>query len=82
MQQPHRRCRSPRIPADNIQIPRGAPHCGQPAPGIAPPQPPLVDTRKDGRHIIYSLRDGHLIRLIHEAINHADHVVTGEARHG
>jgi ArsR family transcriptional regulator len=42
----------------------------------------LVDTRKDGRHIIYSLRDGHLIRLIHEAINHADHIVTGEARHG
>lgn len=42
----------------------------------------LVETRKDGRHIIYSLRDGHLVRLIREAINHADHMVTGEAGHG
>lgn len=42
----------------------------------------LVETRKDGRHVIYSLRDGHLIRLIREAINHADHLVTGESRHG
>lgn len=42
----------------------------------------LVDTRKDGRHVIYSLRGGHLVRLIREAINHADHIVTGEARHG
>ncbi|MFX1821310.1 hypothetical protein PV768_16135 [Pseudarthrobacter sp. CC4] len=41
----------------------------------------LDDTRKNGRHIIYSLRDGHLIRLITEVINHADHMVTGEARH-
>ena len=24
----------------------------------------LVDTRKDGRHVIYSLHDGHLVRLI------------------
>ncbi|NIJ03359.1 ArsR family transcriptional regulator [Paenarthrobacter ilicis] len=41
----------------------------------------LVDTRKDGRHIIYSLHDGHLIRLIRETINHADHRLTGEPTH-
>ncbi|MDR6506970.1 metalloregulator ArsR/SmtB family transcription factor [Arthrobacter oryzae] len=42
----------------------------------------LVDTRKDGRHVIYSLHDGHLVRLIQETINHADHQVTGEPTHG
>ena len=42
----------------------------------------LVDTRKDGRHVIYSLHDGHLIRLIQETINHADHRLTGEPAHG
>lgn len=41
----------------------------------------LVDTRKDGRHVIYSLRDGHLVRLIRETINHADHLATGEPAH-
>jgi len=41
----------------------------------------LVDTRKDGRHVIYSLHDGHLARLIQETINHADHQVTGEPIH-
>lgn len=41
----------------------------------------LVDTRKDGRHVIYSLHDGHLLRLIQETINHADHQVTGEPAH-
>jgi DNA-binding transcriptional ArsR family regulator len=42
----------------------------------------LVDTRKDGRHVIYSLHDGHLVRLIRETINHADHRITGEPTHG
>lgn len=42
----------------------------------------LVDTRKDGRHVIYSLHDGHLVRLIRETINHADHRITGEPAHG
>ncbi|WP_439956045.1 ArsR/SmtB family transcription factor [Nocardia yamanashiensis] len=42
----------------------------------------LVDTRRDGRRIIYSIRDGHLARLVREGLNHADHVVTGEPRHG
>ena len=41
----------------------------------------LVDTRKDGRHVIYSLRDGHLVRLIRETFNHADHRITGEPTH-
>jgi DNA-binding transcriptional ArsR family regulator len=41
----------------------------------------LVDTRKEGRHVIYSLHDGHLIRLIRETINHADHKLTGEPSH-
>lgn len=41
----------------------------------------LVDTRKDGRHVIYSLRDGHLLRLIQETINLADHRRTGEPSH-
>jgi DNA-binding transcriptional ArsR family regulator len=41
----------------------------------------LVDTRKDGRHVIYSLHDGHLVRLIRETINHADHRLTGEPTH-
>ncbi|MFJ4264572.1 ArsR/SmtB family transcription factor [Paenarthrobacter nicotinovorans] len=41
----------------------------------------LVDARKDGRHVIYSLHDGHLIRLIQETINHADHEITGEPTH-
>ncbi|MDN4643359.1 ArsR/SmtB family transcription factor [Arthrobacter sp. PsM3] len=42
----------------------------------------LVDTRKDGRHVIYNLHDGHLVRLIRETINHADHLMTGEPIHG
>ena len=41
----------------------------------------LVDTRKDGRHVIYSLHDGHLVRLIRETINLADHRITGEPTH-
>ncbi|NNH75878.1 helix-turn-helix transcriptional regulator [Nocardia uniformis] len=41
----------------------------------------LVDTRREGRRIIYRIRDGHLARLVREGINHADHVVTGEPLH-
>lgn len=41
----------------------------------------LVDTRKEGRRVIYRIHDGHLTRLILEGINHADHVVTGEPPH-
>ncbi|MEV7283313.1 metalloregulator ArsR/SmtB family transcription factor [Streptomyces sp. NPDC093252] len=41
----------------------------------------LVDTRREGRHIYYRLRDGHLRRLVVEALSHADHRVSGEAVH-
>ncbi|MFT4042533.1 MAG: metalloregulator ArsR/SmtB family transcription factor [Gordonia sp. (in: high G+C Gram-positive bacteria)] len=41
----------------------------------------LVDTRRDGRRIIYRLRDGHVGRLIAESFNYADHRVTGEPAH-
>ncbi|HEY5832412.1 ArsR/SmtB family transcription factor [Streptomyces sp.] len=41
----------------------------------------LVEVRKDGRRSIYALRDGHLRRLVIEAINHADHMVTGTPPH-
>lgn len=41
----------------------------------------LVEFRKESRHAIYQLRDGHLRRLVLEALNHADHVVTGEPFH-
>jgi len=41
----------------------------------------LVDTRREGRRVVYSLRDGHLARLVREGLNHADHSVTGEPPH-
>ncbi|WP_079168484.1 ArsR/SmtB family transcription factor [Streptomyces colonosanans] len=42
----------------------------------------LVETRREGRHVYYSLRDGHLRRLVTEALGHADHRVSGQASHG
>ncbi|MZE74389.1 metalloregulator ArsR/SmtB family transcription factor [Streptomyces sp. SID5789] len=33
----------------------------------------LVSTRKEGRRVVYTLRDGHLRRLVDEALNVADH---------
>ncbi|MGW0946306.1 ArsR/SmtB family transcription factor [Streptomyces sp. NPDC002623] len=33
----------------------------------------LVNTRKEGRRVIYTLSDGHLRRLLDEALNVADH---------
>ncbi|GGT46212.1 transcriptional regulator [Streptomyces purpureus] len=41
----------------------------------------LVETRREGRHVFYSLRDGHLRRLVLEALSHADHRVSGTAPH-
>ncbi|MEV6386788.1 ArsR/SmtB family transcription factor [Nocardia xishanensis] len=41
----------------------------------------MVETRRDGRHVIYRIRDGHLARLVREGLNHADHIVTGEPPH-
>lgn len=42
----------------------------------------LVTTRKESRHVVYSIADGHLTRLVTEGLNHADHKVTGEPSHG
>ncbi|MFI7320831.1 ArsR/SmtB family transcription factor [Streptomyces venezuelae] len=41
----------------------------------------LVQARKDGRRMVYSLRDGHLRRLVTEALSHADHQITGAPWH-
>jgi len=41
----------------------------------------LVTTRKNSRHVVYSIADGHLTRLVMEGLNHADHKVTGEPVH-
>ncbi|WP_227978909.1 ArsR/SmtB family transcription factor [Nocardia spumae] len=41
----------------------------------------MVETRRDGRHVIYRIRDGHLARLVREGLNLADHIVTGEPPH-
>ncbi|MER6848634.1 metalloregulator ArsR/SmtB family transcription factor [Streptomyces flaveolus] len=41
----------------------------------------LVSTRKDGRRVVYSLRDGHLRRLVGEALNVADHRLGGRPPH-
>ncbi|WP_227998033.1 metalloregulator ArsR/SmtB family transcription factor [Nocardia australiensis] len=41
----------------------------------------LVDTRREGRRIVYRIHDGHLTRLVREGMNHADHIVTGEPPH-
>ncbi|MBA2949393.1 ArsR/SmtB family transcription factor [Streptomyces himalayensis] len=41
----------------------------------------LVQMRKEGRRSVYALHDGHLRRLVTEALNHADHLVTGAPPH-
>ncbi|TGB14941.1 helix-turn-helix domain-containing protein [Streptomyces sp. MZ04] len=41
----------------------------------------LVETRREGRHVHYRLTDGHLRRLVMEALSHADHRVSGQAPH-
>ncbi|WP_067277350.1 ArsR/SmtB family transcription factor [Streptomyces jeddahensis] len=41
----------------------------------------LVTTRKDGRRVIYSLRDGHLRRVVGEALSLADHRLTDRPAH-
>ncbi|MGW5097498.1 ArsR/SmtB family transcription factor [Streptomyces nodosus] len=41
----------------------------------------LVDTRREGRRVIYSLRDGHLRRVVDEALGLADHRLTGRPVH-
>ena len=41
----------------------------------------LVQTRRDGRRVLYRLRGGHVRRLLDEGLFHADHQVTGEPLH-
>lgn len=41
----------------------------------------LVATRREGRHIYYRARGGHVRRLIDEALNTADHYLTGAPEH-
>ena len=41
----------------------------------------LVNTRKEGRRVIYSLPDGHLRRLVDEALNVADHRLSDRPLH-
>lgn len=44
----------------------------------------LVDSRREGTFIYYSATDGHVHRLLAEALSHAEHttgVATGDDRH-
>lgn len=41
----------------------------------------LVTTRKEGRRVIYALRDGHLRRVLDEVLSLADHRLTGRPEH-
>ncbi|MEU0784551.1 metalloregulator ArsR/SmtB family transcription factor [Streptomyces sp. NPDC006173] len=41
----------------------------------------LVTTRKDGRRVIYSLGDGHLRRVVDEALSLADHRLSDRPAH-
>lgn len=41
----------------------------------------LVIARKDGRRVVYALADGHVARLVAEALSHADHDLSGLPRH-
>ncbi|MDF3299601.1 ArsR/SmtB family transcription factor [Streptomyces tropicalis] len=41
----------------------------------------LVTTRKEGRRVVYALRDGHLRRMVDEALSVADHRLSGRPAH-
>lgn len=41
----------------------------------------LVHTRKEGRRVVYSLTDGHLRRVVDEALSLADHHLAGRPAH-
>jgi len=41
----------------------------------------LVTVRRDGRRHLYSIRGGHVRRLITEALYQADHTVSGQPDH-
>lgn len=42
----------------------------------------LVTTSRSGRHITYSLYDGHVASLLDEAVYHAEHLRLGEPEDG
>ncbi|MQM25561.1 ArsR/SmtB family transcription factor [Glycomyces albidus] len=42
----------------------------------------LVQARREGRRAVYSMTDGHLRRLVLEALSRADHQVSGKPWHG
>nr|WP_326830055.1 metalloregulator ArsR/SmtB family transcription factor [Streptosporangium sp. NBC_01810] len=41
----------------------------------------LVQTRRDGRRMLYRARDAHVRALINEALFHAGHEISGIPRH-
>ena len=41
----------------------------------------LVEGERDGRHVRYRIRGGHVRRLLEEALFQADHLLTGEPVH-
>jgi DNA-binding transcriptional ArsR family regulator len=41
----------------------------------------LAQTRREGRRVLYRARDVHVRTLIHEALFHADHEISGIPRH-
>lgn len=41
----------------------------------------LVVAAREGRSQVYRINGGHVVRLVRESLNHADHAVTGEAAH-
>jgi DNA-binding transcriptional ArsR family regulator len=41
----------------------------------------VVDVLREGRTAHYSLRGGHVERLVREGLNHADHVISREDPH-
>lgn len=41
----------------------------------------LVEGKRDGRRVVYSLRGAHVRNLLAEALFHADHQVSGEPVH-
>jgi DNA-binding transcriptional ArsR family regulator len=41
----------------------------------------LVQTRREGRRVLYRARDAHVRAVINEALSHANHEVSGIPRH-
>ena len=41
----------------------------------------LVETRREGRHVLYRVRGAHVRALLNEALFHADHQASGKPVH-